>query len=478
MSRLSLLKQFTAMLVFCALYAGLGLAATDSRPNFLFILVDDLGYADLGCYGSTFYDTPRLDEFAKSALRFTNGYAAHPVCSPTRAAIMTGQNPARVGITDWIPGSNPKGKKLKTPSDKHKLPLEHVTIAEALKQAEYRTFFAGKWHLGGEGSFPEDQGFDINIGGHHVGSPPGGYHAPFKNPKLKNRPDDNYLPDRLTDETLKFIEDNRGRPFLAYLSFYTVHTPIQPCKRHIEEYLAKRQTVYGDKKTGSVQEHDGKTRTTQDNPGFASMVRAMDENVGRLLDKLDELKLTGKTVVIFTSDNGGLTTLGRRPGPTCVRPLRGGKGWCYEGGIRVPLIVRAPGVTEPGSECDVPVYSADFYPTMLSLAGIELMPKQHSDGLDLTDLMKAGTPLDREFIVWHYPHYHGSAWRPGSAIRSGKWKLVEHYDYEKIELFDLEKDIGEKNDLSGKMPEKVKELHQMMRKYLESVDAEFPEPAK
>lgn len=447
------------------------LVVAETRPNIVVILVDDLGYHDLSCYGSTFYETPNLDKFATTAVRFTQGYAAHPVCSPTRASLLTGQNPARIGITDWIPGSGKKCKEAPPSRDLHQLPLEQVTIAETLKKAGYRTFFAGKWHLnhrGDEGFYPEDQGFEINKGGHHKGSPPGGYYAPYKNPKLKNGPDGEYLPDRLTDETIRFIEENPKQAFFAYLSFYTVHTPIQASKRHLEHFKTKKDQLE-DAGPLAEREHDGWSKLRQDNAAYASMVHAMDENVGRLLAKLDELGLSDNTVVVFTSDNGGLSTLRRKGAPTSVRPLRGGKGWCYEGGIRVPWIIRAPGIGKMGSTCETPIYSADLYPTLLDLAKLPALPKQHRDGVSLAGLLRGKTDIDREFIVWHYPHYHGSAWRPGSAIRSGNWKLIEHYDYQKVELFDLSKDPGEKNDLSKDEPEKTSEMLEKLRGYLKEV---------
>jgi arylsulfatase A-like enzyme len=447
------------------------------RPNFLFILVDDLGWADLSCYGSTFHETPHLDKLAASAVRFTDAYAAHPVCSPTRAAIMTGKNPARIGITDWIPGSNPRDRKLLGPSDKHRLALEEVTLAEALKRGGYRTFFAGKWHLcaAGDKSFhPEDQGFEINKGGHHRGSPPGGYYTPYKNPKLTDGAEGEYLTDRLTDETIGFMSRHRDGPFLAYLSFYTVHTPIQACKRHGAKFAAKRAKLPPLTGPAHTREHDGWTQMRQDNAAYATMVHAMDENVGRLLKALDRLGLAKDTVVIFTSDNGGRSTLQGKGNPTCNLPLRAGKGWCYEGGIRVPLIVRAPGVSKGGATCSVPVNSADFYPTILEFAHLPLMPAQHADGASLTPLLKGATKLDREFIVWHYPHYHGSAWTPGSAIRAGDWKLIKFYDKQKVELYNLRRDVGETRELSGEHPDKAKQLLARLEEYLTDVNAPMP----
>ena len=302
-------------------------------PNFVFILVDDLGWRDLGCYGSTFYETPRLDRFAAEAARFTDAYTASPVCSPTRASIVTGKYPPRVSITDWIPGQRPLDRPLLAPENTLQLALEETTLAEVLRAAGYRTFFAGKWHLGGEGFWPEDQGFEINRGGHHRGSPPGGYYVPYKNPALEDGSQGEYLPDRLTDESIRFLADHRDEPFLLFLWFYTVHTPIQASKRHIAHFEEKAAALAEAELPAYVVEGDGLTKTRQDDAAYASMVFALDENVGRLLDSLEDLGLAENTVVIFTSDNGGLSTLPpQRRSPTSNLPLRAGKGWCYEGG--------------------------------------------------------------------------------------------------------------------------------------------------
>lgn len=447
--------------------------AAERPPNIVFILVDDLGWADLGCYGSTFYETPNLDSLAKSGMRFTDAYAACPVCSPTRAAIMTGKYPPRVDITDWIPGQNPNSRKLKTPEDRASLKLDEVTIAEALKDAGYATFFAGKWHLGDEGFFPEDQGFDINLGGHHRGSPPGGYYSPYKNPKLTDGPKGEYLTDRLTDESIKFMEANQDKPFLLYLSLYTVHTPIQACQRHLEKFQAKAKELPHADQADFVQDRDGWTKRVQDNPAYASMVYAMDENVGRLMKKLDELKLTDDTVVIFTSDNGGLATLGAKRAPTSEAPLRAGKGWCYEGGIRVPLIIRASGVTKAGSISDSPVTSTDYYATILELAGAKPRPEQHVDSVSLLPALE-GEALKRDAIYWHYPHYHGSTWTPGAAVRAGDWKLIEFYEYDTVELYNLADDLSEQEDLAQRMHEKRDELLGMLHKWQKEVGAKMP----
>jgi len=446
------------------------------KPNFLFVLVDDLGWADVGCFGSTFYDTPNLDRLAKSGMKFVDAYAACPVCSPTRAAIMTGRHPVRVDITDWIKGHREQNPKLITPEDRHELAHKEVTIAEVLKDNGYQTFFAGKWHLGDKGFWPEDQGFDINRGGHHKGSPPGGYYSPYKNPALEDGPKNEYLPDRLTDETISFMKNrDKSKPFLAYLAYYTVHTPIQTAPRHLEKYTKRLADMGREDTVNVVIERDGKTKLWQDRPDYATMVQAMDDNIGRLMDSLEQMGIDDDTIVIFTSDNGGLAT-SRGPGPTSNAPLRSGKGWCYEGGIRVPLIIRAPGLTKAGTVSKEPVVSMDYFPSILEMAGIDLKPKLHADGCSLVPLIKRGTKLNRNAICWHYPHYHGSTWTPGAAIRARDWKLIEFYEENKIELYNLADDIGEKNDLAKKSPQKAKQMHKMLKAWQNKMGAKMPVP--
>ncbi|MEZ5039786.1 MAG: sulfatase [Saprospiraceae bacterium] len=444
-----------------------------TKPNLLFILVDDLGWKDLGCYGSSFYDTPQLDAFAKESLRFTNAYSSSPVCSPTRAAIMTGKNPIRTGITDWLKGQNPPNRKLQNVQDRDELALEEYTLAEALKDNGYTTFFAGKWHLGEEGFYPEDQGFDINIGGHHLGSPPGGYYSPYQNPKLTDGPEGEYLPDRLTQETIQFVQNQKKstQPFFAMLSFYTVHTPIQASHRHMDTYARKLpeggQPLH-------AKEGDGQTLLYQVRADYGSMVTAMDENVGRLLQTLKENGLWDNTIIVFTSDNGGLTTLeNNRQPPTSVRPLRAGKGWCYEGGIRVPLMIHMPGITEKGTESEAPVISHDFFPTFVESLGLKLAQKTTFDGLSLMPALR-GKPLQRETLFWHYPHYHGSAWKPGAAIRQGNWKLVKDFETQQSELYDLQADIGETHDLSTTFPDKKMALEKLLLAKQQAMGAQFP----
>jgi arylsulfatase A-like enzyme len=379
-------------------------------PNIIFILVDDLGWADVKCnYPESFYDTPYIDQLSKKGVRFTHAYAAHPVCSPTRAALMTGKHPNRVNITDWIPGNDPKNHRLIGPKDRMELALEEITIAEKLKGAGYQTFFAGKWHLGDEGFLPEDQGFDINLGGHHRGSPPGGYYSPYKNPKLKDGPENEYLPDRLTNESIKFIQENQKNPFLLYLSFYTVHTPIQASTRYLEKYKKKRENLAIDE-IPHIKEGNGWVKLIQEDAAYASMVEAMDENVGRIVKALEETGLDENTWIIFTSDNGGLSTLTRKNAPTSNGPLRAGKGWCYEGGIRVPLIISGPEVSEPGKVVGQPVISMDYFTTVLNIAGIKHQPY---DGENLLPVLTENGTLSRDELFWHFPHYLAA---PGNLV--------------------------------------------------------------
>lgn len=468
-------------LTFASVLAGiLLLSASQSRAadqtNFVFFLVDDLGWADLGCYGSTFHETPHIDRLAASGMRLTHGYAACPVCSPTRASIMTGRHPVRVDITDWIPGQgNRPTNRLLHPEDRDNLALEEVTIAEVLKAHGYQTFFAGKWHLGNKGHWPTDQGFDFNIGGNSKGSPPGGYYAPWTNPTLTAREDGEYLTERLTEESLRFLDQrDPDRPFLLYLSYYNVHTPIQPYKKRVGHFQEKAGEFFQDT-VKVIVEHEGVSRPRQDNAAYASMVAAVDDSVGALMQKLAELDLEENTVVMFFSDNGGLCTLRNRPGPTCNLPLRASKGWLYEGGVREPTLIRAPGVTKAGSESDTPVVSMDFFPTILSLAGIDRKPRLHADGVDLVPLLQGGTLKPRP-LYWHYPHYHGSTWKPGASIRDGQWKLIEFYHYEEVELYNLARDPGEQENLAEEFPDVTARLRKKLAEWQRKMKAKMPVP--
>ena len=451
-------------------------------PNFIFVLVDDLGWADIGAnWPETFYETPHIDRLARKGIRFTQAYSAHPVCSPTRAALMTGKHPNRVNITDWIPGFDRGAdiRPIQTPKIAHELALEEETIAEKLKEKGYNTYFVGKWHLGEEAQFwPEYQGFDQNIGGWSVGAPqlkPGvsnGYFSPYGNPRLADGPEGEYLTDRLTDESIRLMNQSRNNPFLLYLSFYTVHTPIQAAEKHIGKFEAKKRILKEEVDAVPFRkEGEGLTKLIQDNAAYASMVAAMDENVGRLLQELENAGLSDNTWVILTSDNGGLSTLFTEGAPTANGPLRAGKGWCYEGGIRVPLLVAGPGIPTRGVVEESPVISMDFFPTILSLAGVEHV---HQDGKSLVPLLTGSGQIDRDELFWHYPHYHGSAWKPGSAIRKDDWKLIYTYEDTKAELYDLAGDPSETTDVSAQFPDRVEALRALLDKRLEETGARFP----
>ena len=444
------------ILFFCFLFFSCNSKEkTDTKkPNVIFILVDDLGWNDLGYSGSNFYESPNIDSLSKDSYEFLTAYAASSVCSPTRASIMTGKHPARVNITDWIPGFDPKNRPLLGPTDLNQLPLEEITIAEKLKESGYKTFYSGKWHLGSEGFYPEQNGFDINIGGFEKGSPIGGYYSPWKNPKLNNGPDGKYLTDSLTNESISFIENHdSGEPFFLFLSFYNVHTPIQPNIKHVD-YFKDKLISKKDNKVRTRQEDQAISVMNQVNADYASMVYAMDENIGRLITSLKQNNLYEDALIIFTSDNGGLSTQ-RRVAPTSVFPLRGGKGWLYEGGIRIPQLIKPPNHSQ-NIKIDEVTVSYDLFPTILDYAG--LSSDQIIDGKSLMPIFKDGSNLDRGAVFWHFPHYHGSLWKPGAAIRSGDWKLIQNYESNTLELYNLKEDIGEMNDLSSTYPKKTQDL--------------------
>lgn len=471
-------------------FASLGaLAATapftsctgKKAPNFLFILVDDLGWKDLGCFGSTFYETPNIDRLASEATRFTQAYAACPVCSPTRASIMTGKYPARTATTDWFGAPQPhamrnhwtKNKPLLPAPYEDRMPLEEKTLAESLGESGYQTFFAGKWHMGPEGFWPEDQGFDINKGGWDKGGPWGGdhYFSPYGNPRLEDGPKGEHLPDRLANETVTFIENSKEKPFLAYLSFYSVHTPLQSRPDLTEKYKKKAASLDKNKKVWGI-EGEREVRLVQDHAVYSGMIEAMDEAVGKVLNALDRLHLSDNTVIFFMSDNGGLST--SEGHPTSNLPLRAGKGWLYEGGIREPMIIKWPGVTEAGSTCDVPVTSTDFYPTMLEMANLPQNSTQHIDGISLAPLLRKKETPQRQDLFWHYPHYGNQGCTPGAAIRSGDYKLIEFFEDGRMELYNLSNDIGEKNNLLEQKPELAKELANKLHAWQKEVGARFP----
>ncbi len=478
---LTCLTMVRAMLV--------GSAPAAERPNIVFILADDLGATDLGCYGSPFYETPRIDELCQSGMKFTRAYAACPVCSPTRASILTGKYPARVGITDWIPGNKSDGRLLETPEDLHDLPLEEVTLAETLAENGYQNYFVGKWHLGKKISRPETQGFAESF-------------APGEAKKDdQDKPDNqkSFLSPALANASVEFINKQTDeKPFFLYLCFHDPHTPIVEYEDTIEHFKAKAKSLPTNE-TESQPEHQGKTRLVQNNPAYASMVKAMDTAVGRVLDSLKAKGFDDNTIVIFTSDNGGLSTL-KKPGPTSNAPLRAGKGWLYEGGIRVPLIVRAPRMTNSGATFDTPVISTDYYPTLLQLANIPLKPERHVDGVSFATQMHQQSPADvpARDLFWHYPHYHGSTWTPGAAIISGRHKLIAFYEpvpevlefvrnrvrigtkgdfvhdqyFVAYEVYDLDKDPYERNPIEDE--QHLDQLSEKLTNWQKSVGAKLP----
>jgi len=448
-------RSFLALVIFFATHISLSAAP---KLNVVVIMADDLGWADLGCYGSKYHRTPNLDRFAEGAVRFTHGYAAAPVCSPTRAALLTGKHPARLNITDWLPGRPYSAdQRLIAPVLADRLPAEEKTIAQILKADGYVTGLFGKWHLGGNGAEPDKYGFDVNVGGDHTGTAVS-YFAPYQDkngrfmPGLEKAPEGEYLTDRLTIEAEKFIESNRDKPFFLYMPHYTVHLPLKAKPELIAKY-----------KPGNV--------GAQGNPIYAAMLESLDESVGRILKKLDDLKLADHTLVIFTSDNGGVSALTQGMPPTSNLPLREGKGFLYEGGLRVPLIVRLPGVTKAGAANAEPVCLIDLLPTILAACGIK--NEEPRDGISLLPMLK-GEPLTRDFLAWHYPHYHNGM--PGAAIRSGDWKLIEYYENGRKELFDLKKSPNESQNLAESQPEMVKMLSNKLEAWRKQVGAKAMMP--
>jgi arylsulfatase A-like enzyme len=414
-------------------------------------------------------------------VRFTNGYAANPVCSPTRYSILAGKYPSRVAATNWFSGVR-AGRFLPAPLNSV-MPLEEVTLAEALQESGYRTAFLGKWHLGPSAEFwPEAQGFEINVGGHDRGGPPGGYFAPFRNPRLADGAPGEHLTERLTEEALKLLEQLQESPFLLYFSFYTVHTPLQAPKPLVEKYQAKAERLgLGGQEEFAAEEQvwpveaPRRVRTVQRHATYAAMVETMDTAVGRVLAKLEALGLDDNTIVFFMSDNGGLST--SEGSPTSNLPLRGGKGWLYEGGIREPFLIRWPGVTQAGAVCETPVTSVDFYPTMLEMASLPPPAAQRLDGRSLAPLLRGqAAELDRDAIFWHYPHYSNQGGFPGGAVRMGDWKLLERYEDGRVHLYNLREDVGEQTDLAAEQPERVGKMRSRLHGWYEEVGAKFLRP--
>lgn len=440
------------------------LSAANGKPNIVFLLVDDLGWGDFGCYGAEFYETPNIDKLASEGMLFTDAYAACTVCSPSRAAILSGRYPARLHLTDWIAGHNHPKAKLSIPDWKMKLDHELLLLPEALREAGYSTAFFGKWHLMPNGAqdfdehYPTDHGFDINVGGREWGQPkgPGKYFSPFGMPNLDEGKPGDYLTEKLTDRALGFLDDtNRDTPFLLYFSYYTVHTPLMAPPALVKKYKEKAKDFKNEKDEFL-------------DPVRAGMVESLDTSVGRIVAKLDELGIADNTVIVLTGDNGGdndRTTGG----------LRDFKGWSHEGAVREPLIAKWPGKIAKGSKSEEMVIGMDFYPTFLEFAGADLLPEEHKDGISIAPILTGRKKdLDRKTLYWHYPHYHRT--KPYGAIRNGDWKLIEFFEDDKLELFDLESDPTERNDLSREKPEKAAELLTKLKDWRKSVDAQMPTP--
>ncbi len=451
------------------------------KPNIIFILIDDLGWKDLSIYKSEFYETPNIDSLSEDGVIFLNAYTASPLCSPTRASIMTGKYPARLGITNYI-GGRERGKLI-PPENKEYLPFEEKTIAKALKEAGYRTYHIGKWHLGEKPYWPENHGFDKNIGGCEWGSPRYGYFSPYRIPTLEDGEEGEYLTDRLTDEAIKIIKETE-EPFFIYFSHYAVHVPIQVPEKYVPKYKEKVKKLRLDKvktfETGEYFPCEHKKhlrvvrRLVQSDPYYAGMIENLDENIGRVINTLKETGKYENTIIIFTSDNGGLSTA--EGSPTCNFPLREGKGWIEEGGVRVSLIIRWPGITEKlrKNVCEVPVISTDFYPTILEMASLPLIPEQHKDGMSIVPVLKGEEKMEREAIFFHFPHYGNQGGSPSSSIISNGWKLIYSYEYEKYFLYNLKEDVQEKQNLIDKNPSELKKLKEILWTFIEETGAKLP----
>ena len=455
-----------------ALSTGCRQGGSGRKPNIILILVDDMGWTDAVCYGSRFYETPNIDRLAKRGMRFTNSYASCAVCSPTRASIMTGRYPVRLGITDWIrgrfqggtvplDGKNPSGflgnenRELLCPQNALWLELDEITLAEVLKPAGYVSCHIGKWHLGFEEWYPDRQGFDFNIGGCDYGQPPSYFDPYYRKghgfiPTLAPRKVGEFLTDREADEAVHFIEEHKNQPFFLYMAHYAVHTPLEGKNEVVRKYASKPPT-------------------NQDNATYAAMIESVDDSVGKILDKVDELNLNNDTLILFTSDNGGYL------GATHNAPLRSGKGYPYEGGIRVPLIVSWPGKIDGGSEDNTPVSSVDYLPTICQAASVSPPDDRPIDGISLMPLLTQRRSLERTDLFWHFPHYRGEI-VPYSIIRSLDWKLIKRYEGWMFELFNLKEDVSEQYELSDKHPEIVAELNRKLENWLRETGARMPKP--
>lgn len=451
------------------------------KPNIVMILIDDMGWRDLQCFGSTFYETPNIDALAAEGTVFTQAYASCPVCSPSRASLMTGKYPARVGLTHYI-GGHDWGKLMEVPYVDH-LPLEEYTLPKALRDAGYHTWSVGKWHLGEKEYYPEHQGFEVNVGGCSWGHPHDGYFAPWGIENLPSDvPEGTFLTDYLTDRAVELIQNKDDAPFFLYWSHYAVHTPIQAKPEDLARFEEKSRRMKLDQVNPYVEGehfpcwHKRKERVlrrlVQSDVPYAALIWNLDQNVGRLVQALKDCGEYENTIIVFTSDNGGLATA--EGSPTCNAPLSEGKGWGYEGGVRVPLIVAGPGIADH-HWCDSPTTTPDWYPTFLELAGLPPQPQQHQDGVSIAPLLRGETMEERP-LFWHYPHYGNQGGQPMSAVRRGNYKLLKFFEDNHTELYDLSQDIGESFNLTGELPDLANELETLLDAWIQEVGGIVPQP--
>ncbi|MEX2606100.1 MAG: sulfatase [Kiritimatiellia bacterium] len=454
-----------------------------TRPNIILLLIDDLGCRDLGGFGSTFYETPHLDRLAAGGMRFDNAYASCPVCSPTRASVLSGQYPARVGLTSFIGKVKDEGRLANVPFI-HYLPLEQKSIASALRDGGYQTWHVGKWHLGDEDFYPEHHGFDRNIGGCHFGHPKEGFFAPWGIPTLEDAPEGTYLTDHLTDRAIDLIQQRGDTPFFLNFWHYAVHTPIQAPEPLVEKYREKARRLRLDRMDPLVEGeyfpciHKSDRRLTrrvvQSDPVYAAMIENLDTNVGRLLQVLDNEGIAENTLIVFSSDNGGLSTA--EGAPTCNHPMREGKGWTSEGGIRVCQFASWPGVIPAGGTCRDNVTSTDFYPTFLEAAGLPFLPEQHCDGISLLPAMTGSPALPDRPVFWHFPHYGNQGDSPSAAVIHGDWKLIFHYEDKTVELFNLRRDVSETVNEAARHPDTRDRLLDLLENWQRGINAKIPGP--
>ena len=461
------------------------------RPNVVFILVDDLGWKDLSCTESNFYETPNINRLAQEGISFSNAYAACPVCSPSRAAIMTGKYPARLGLTHYIGGSEhlpgvERGKLISAPYIPY-LPITEKSIAKVFRENGWNTWHIGKWHLGSEEYFPDKHGFDISVGHfdrRNIDNEKNYYFAPWNIDSLPPKKGDCYLADRYGDEAVNLINQSDGTPFFLNMSFLLVHTPLFAKDEKVKKYKAKQKVMGLDKMkifeegdffpVERMKEQRIRRRLIQSDPVYAAMIEHLDENVGKIIDALEEKGILDDTLIIFTSDNGGLST--SEDSPTCNFPAIEGKGWLYDGGLRVPLLMRFPPLIAHGSFSNAIVSGVDFYPTLLEICNLPLEPEQHLDGRSFLPALSGDNSFDREPIYWHFPHYGNQGGTPGSAIRNGDWKLIEFFEENKLELYNISKDIGEQTNLVTNYPELTDKLQKMLHNWQDEVSAVKPIP--